>query len=73
MTFTDNNAVMAFIEGYDKQTKALKTEALRMCWYMRGGLTYDESMNLSEQERIIISDIIKDNMEATKKSGMPFF
>ena len=64
---------MAFIEGYDKQTKALKTEALRMCWYMRGGLTYDESMNLSEQERIIISDIIKDNMEATKKSGMPFF
>lgn len=73
MTLTTNDAVVSFIEGYDKQTKALKTEALRMCWYMRGGLTYDEAMSLSDQERTIISEIIKDNMEATKKSGLPFF
>ena len=64
---------MAFLERYDKQTKALKKEALKMCWYMRGGLTYDEAMGISEQERAIIADIVKDNMEATKKSGLPFF
>ena len=44
-----------------------------MCWYMRGGLTYDEAFNLSNQERDIINDIIKDNLETTKKSKMPFF
>jgi hypothetical protein len=64
---------MAFVESYDLQTKALKKEALKMCWYMRGGLTYEESMSLSDQEKAIIADIVKDNMEVTKKSGLPFF
>jgi hypothetical protein len=40
---------------------------------MRGGLSYSEAMMLSLDERQIIEQIIKDNMEATKKSGMPFF
>ena len=44
-----------------------------MCWYMRGGLTYDEAMAISFQEREIISDIVKKNMETTQKSGLPFF
>lgn len=40
---------------------------------MRGGLTYTEAMNLSHGEREIVSDIIKENLETTKKSGLPFF
>jgi hypothetical protein len=40
---------------------------------MRGGLSYEDAMALSKIEKEIIADIIKDNMEATKKSGMPFF
>jgi len=44
-----------------------------MCWYMRGGLTYDESMLLSQTERELINKIIKDNLETTKKSKLPFF
>jgi hypothetical protein len=40
---------------------------------MRGGLSYDDSMFLSQTEREIISSIIKDNLETTKKSKMPFF
>lgn len=40
---------------------------------MRGGLTYDDIMILSTTEREWIGDIIKDNLETTKKSGMPFF
>jgi len=57
----------------DKEVRALKENALRMCWYMRGGLSYDEAMLLSEVERKIINDIIKDNLDTTKKSKMPFF
>jgi hypothetical protein len=57
----------------DKECGNIRDEALKMCWYMRGGLTYVEAMNLSHGEREIIGRLIKDNLETTKKSGMPFF
>lgn len=37
------------------------------------GLSYQEALNLDLDERKIIGDIIKDNLETTKKSGLPFF
>ena len=40
---------------------------------MRGGVTYEEAMNMSITERNIISKIIEENLETTKKSGMAFF
>lgn len=40
---------------------------------MRGGLTYEEALNLSLQEREIIGGIIKENLETTKKTGLPYF
>jgi len=40
---------------------------------MRGGVSYDESMMLSAEERQVIAKIIEDNMDATKKSQLPFF
>jgi hypothetical protein len=40
---------------------------------MRGGLSYDDVMALSPQERELVSGIIKKNMETTKESGLPFF
>lgn len=44
-----------------------------MCWYMRGGLNYDDAMMLSQTERSIIADIIKSNLETTKETKLPFF
>jgi hypothetical protein len=69
----DNQDIVKLINDYDRESKALREEILRICWHMRGGLTYDEGFMLSQQERDIIGNIIKDNMETTKKSGMPFF
>jgi hypothetical protein len=57
----------------EKEVDNIRLEALRMAWYMRGGLPYDQALQLSRSERKLISDIIKDNMETTKKSGLPFF
>ena len=57
----------------DKEVKQIRGETLKLCWYMRGGITYQEAMNLSSQERELISGIIKENLETTKKSGLPFF
>jgi len=56
----------------DKDVRNIKKEVLKMCWYMRG-LSYSEGMNMSYEERQIVSEIIKDNLETTKKTQMPFF
>lgn len=69
----NNDDIVKLLDGYEKESKAFREEALRLCWYMRGGLTYDEAMQLSQQERDIISKIVKDNIEITKKSGLPFY
>lgn len=40
---------------------------------MRGGITLDEAFGLTYEDREIISELVKENLELTKKSGMPFF
>lgn len=37
------------------------------------GLSYAEGMNLSYDERQIVGEIIKENLETTKKTNLPFF
>ena len=61
------------LKGYEKEIRAYKDDALRISWYMRGGISYEDTMMLSQQERELISKIIKENMETTKKSGLPIF
>lgn len=55
------------------EVKAIKSNALKMCWYMRGSLSYDDAMNLSPTDTELINSIIDNNLETTKKSGLPFF
>ena len=69
----DRNQVVSYLESLDKETKAIKSEALKLCWYMRGGLSLEESMTLSQTDKELISNIIKENLETTKESGLPFF
>jgi len=40
---------------------------------MRGGMSWSEALNLSPDERAISAQLVKENMETTKKSGQPFF
>jgi hypothetical protein len=64
--------ILALSEKMDKEARAVKKDVLRLCWYMRG-LSYEEGMNLTWEDREIIGEIIKDNLETTKKTGLPFF
>lgn len=50
-----------------------KEELLRLTWHMRGGVTYNEIFHFSAKERDIISKIVKENLETTKKTGLPYF
>lgn len=71
--YLDAESIDKLIKSFDKDTKALKDELLRMCWFMRGGLSYSEAHLLTIQERELINKIIQSNLETTKESGLPFF
>lgn len=69
----DNAGIESMIENMDNEARAIRDEALRMMWWMRGGLNYEDAMLLGQVEKEIINQIIKDNMKSTKDSGLPFF
>lgn len=61
------------LEDFDKDSKAIKKGIMKLCWYMRGGISLDEMYQLGFQDRELINKIIEDNLETTKDTGMPFF
>jgi hypothetical protein len=72
LTLTDEQ-IEDWLNTLEQESKAIRDEALRFTWWMRGGVSYEESMLLTKEEREIISKIIEDNMETAKKSQMPFW
>ena len=70
MTIEEINQI---VTQYEEESKALKKELFRLCWFMRGGLTVEQAYMLEPEDRVIISEIIKDNLEVTKESKLPFF
>ncbi len=57
----------------EDETNKIKHESLKLVWYMRGGVSYSEIMNMSLSERQMIGKIIEDNLETTKNTKLPFF
>lgn len=69
----NHEAAQKLFDKYEQETDKIKKTALQLSWYMRGGATYEDVLNMSITERNIISEQIKENLEITKKSGLPFF
>lgn len=61
------------IDGMEHECNDIKKGALKMAWYMRGGASYEDILNMSQEERNSISTIIESNLETTKNTRMPFF
>jgi len=51
----------------------MRYNLFKLAWYMRGSMSIDEAWELPPEDREIISDIVKENLETTKKSGLPYF
>tara|TARA_R110002153_G_scaffold100097_2_gene235961 strand:+ start:350 stop:544 length:195 start_codon:yes stop_codon:yes gene_type:complete len=64
---------MKHLKEFDSACKNLKLELMKICWFMRGGMSWQEALSLSPDERTIVSQLVKDNMDTTKKTGQPFF
>ena len=65
--------VAKYIDQLDQEANKIRSESIKMSWHMRGGMTYDQVMQLSSAERHMIADMVKDHMETTSKTKLPYF
>lgn len=65
--------ILKEVDGLEKESKAFKADLLKLCWYMRGGITVEDVYYMSYEDRQIIGKLVEENLETTKKSGLPFF
>lgn len=68
-----NESIISWLDKMDRESKAIKDDILTLCWFMRGSISYDDAMLLSNDDRAAIKKIIDKNLDTTKKSGLPFF
>lgn len=69
---TPDSDLKQLSDALEKQIKQVKLEIYKISWYMRGGvdsatLLYDTDIEDIE----IMSSVIKENIESTKKTGLP--
>ena len=65
--------IVKYLKEFDSHIKNMKMEVFKIMWYMRGGISHQEALNLSPEDRKVIHSLVKENMETTKKTGHPFF
>jgi hypothetical protein len=69
----DLEEILKEVDSLDRESRDIKADLLKLCWYMRGGVTLDDVYWMSFEDRQMISELVKENLETTKKSGLPFF
>ena len=69
----DPQGIQKLVDNYEKAVNDIKKGAMSMAWYMRGGATYEDVLNMSAVERAQLTELIDSNLDVTKKSGLPFF
>jgi hypothetical protein len=57
----------------EKECEAIKANALRFSWHMRGGATYEDVLNMSQAEHTVIAKMIEENMKTTSETQLPYF
>ena len=68
-----DSEIVSYLKDFENQSKNLKLELMKICWFMRGGMSWTEALHLSPDERLIASQLVKENMDTAKKTGQPFF
>ena len=65
--------ISTMVDNMDKEADTIRRQSLKMSWYMRGGATYEDVLQMSSHERTMLSELIKENLDTTKSSKLPFF
>lgn len=69
----DLTEINDLVSKLERDSKAIKSDLLKMCWFMRGGMTITEAYNIDLADKELINKLIEENLKITKESGVPFF
>jgi len=64
---------MELINQLDSEYNDIEKNLMEILWYMRGGISLNDAYNLTWDQRKHIHELIKENMELSKKTGRPIF
>jgi hypothetical protein len=67
---SDESQIVEYFQELESESRAIEKQIFEICWYMRGGVTLEEAWTLSFDQRSTIMDIINENIERTKTSGI---
>lgn len=70
---SSHGEIVEIVDKMDQEANSIRQQCLKMSWHMRGGVSYEDAMNMSYTERNMISEIIKSNIETTNKTRLPYF
>ena len=68
---TPDSEIESLVKDFESDVKNIKHQIYKISWYMRGGTTSSELMyNTDIEDLDVLSDIVKENIEASKQSKM---
>jgi hypothetical protein len=73
LLYLDPEGVQKLIDGMETECNDIRKSAFNLAWYMRGGVSYEDVLNMSYEERKLINQLVESNLETTKKTQLPFF
>jgi hypothetical protein len=68
-----NEEIQTLVSDMEAESKALRKDLYKMAWFMRGSISIDQAFSMDYDDRAIVSKIIEENLETTKKTGLNFF
>jgi len=70
--YTPDSEIENYLNSFDAVIKQIKEEIYRISWYMRGGVSSLDLLHyFTRDDRIVMNEIIKENIDLTQKSGLP--
>lgn len=72
MTTMSSSDISKYVERLESTVKGIKEEIFKISWYMRGGVSAQELFHIySYEDRMLLSSLIKDNIETIQKTKLP--
>jgi len=70
---TSDSEILELSESFETDVKQIKHNIYKLSWYMRGGVNSQELLCDTDLDDLdILHTIVKENIEFTKSTKMPF-
>lgn len=65
--------VTLMVKRMQSEAKSVLKDALKLTYFMRGAVSYDEIMTMTMTEKEVVAEIVEERLEAEKKNPHPVY